>query len=137
MEPKWFTLKSYMCPECHTDKDVVRVEEGIDSASHAPYGIITLTCGHKHKLFRVSKELTLKWNTKVSVKPVAKEGVPVAISGGGISPQIASFSELKGFINNNGQFTVENLTLNNTNITYNTSTIYNLNDILIQIDNTN
>jgi len=72
MQPKWFTLKSYTSPECHTDKEVVRVEEGIDSASSAPYGMITLTCGHTHKLFRVSKEFQIPWNTKVSLEPVAK-----------------------------------------------------------------
>lgn len=137
MEPKWFTLKSYMCPECHKDNEVVRVDEGIDSANGLPFGLITLTCGHTHKLYRVSKELKLLWNTKVSVKPVTKEGIPVAVSGG-TSTQIASFSGLQGFINNTGQFTVENLTLNN--VTYNTSftsTTYELHDILVQIDNSN
>jgi hypothetical protein len=129
---------SYICSKCNATRKVARVlEEGIDPDTKNPFRKIELECGHIEKILRVSKELTLKPNTKVSVRPVEEEGVPVAVSEE-TTTQIASFSGLQGSINNIGQLTVERLTINN--ITYNTtftSTTYNIHDILIRIDNSN
>ena len=136
---------TYQCSTCKVPRKVVKVlEEGIDPDTKNPFRRIEMECGHVEKTLRISKELTLKWNTKISVKPIAQEGVPVAVSGGQTT-QFASFSGLQASINNNGKFSVENFTLNN--ITYNTtftssnttftSTTYDIHDILIQIDNSN
>jgi hypothetical protein len=129
---------TYLCPVCDASRQVVKVlEEGTDPDTKNPYQKMELECRHIQKRLRISKKLTLKWNAKVSVKPVAKEGVPVTVSQG-TSTQIASFSELDGVVINNSQIKVDKIILNNT--TYNTSftsATYDIHDILIQIDNSN
>jgi hypothetical protein len=82
---------NYICSTCKVSRKVVKeLEQGIDPDTKNPFRRIEMDCGHIEKTFRISKELTLRWQIskgdKVRVEPVITDGKPsVAVSGGSYS----------------------------------------------------
>ena len=91
MDSKVFTSDIYQCTKCNMQRKRIRiVEQGIDTATGNPYGVMELECGHIEKFFRVTKGFDIaplfRKTQKVTLEPQIVNGTPsLTVSGGGLS----------------------------------------------------
>jgi hypothetical protein len=86
-----FTSNTYQCTKCNTQRQRIKIlEQGIDSVTGNPYGLMELECGHVERVFRVTKVVDIAplfgKTQKVTLEPQVVNGTPsLSVSGGGKS----------------------------------------------------